>query len=92
MNEVEQQQLLNEVNNANNYQVAWDTCVGKFFDTKSEQLYDAFCNCSSQDPKALVDIRMQLNALLALKSDFEHFMSSGHMAKIQLDKENENDQ
>ena len=87
MDDVERQALEAEVLASDRYAAIWDDPVSGLFERKQAELYQAFIASPSTDPQRLVEIRMQVNALLWLKSEFTCIMDSGKLAKFQLEKE-----
>lgn len=73
------------------YKRIWDSVVGPFFIRKENELIEAFRGTRSNDTDALVMIRMQFNAIEALKVEFQHFITTGQIAQKQLfEEENKN--
>jgi hypothetical protein len=73
------------------YQRAWEFIIEPFFDAKQLELYEAFFNMPTSNKEALVDIKLQVNSLMSLKDEIEHYINTGKLAKTALEGESNGD-
>jgi hypothetical protein len=69
---------------------AWGHTIEPFFVDKEKHLFEAFCQCPTNNKEMLLDIKLQQNALTSLKEHFESFITTGQMAVRQLTEGEEN--
>ena len=71
------------------HQRAWEQTVKPFFESKESELFDMFIDCPTSEKEMLLDIKLQLNVLKALRINFESYIETGHMAATQLGERND---
>ena len=68
---------------------AWEQTVKPFFEEKEAELFDAFIDCPTSEKEMLMDLKLQLNVLKAMKIHFESYIDTGRMAATQLGDRND---
>lgn len=68
------------------YQVIYDEMIVPFFEAKQIQFMAAFQDVGIGDSGALASLHSQSKALDALRSEFEHYINTGKIAKTQLQR------
>jgi len=71
------------------HQRSWSETVEPFFESKEQELFEAFVDCPTSEKDTLIDLKMQLNVLKAMKVHFASYIETGHMASQQLGERNE---
>lgn len=65
----------------------WSSQIEPYFLEKRVALFDAFINCETANKELLIDLKMQLNALIGLEEYFKDKMLTGKMAQQTLKEE-----
>lgn len=65
---------------------AWHEFFKPFFDQKEVVLIEAFRACGLRDEEGLVKIKMQFQAIDALRSELLGYMDTGKLADISLNE------
>jgi len=86
MNDDLKEKLEIEAAQGEHYQRTWDGMIAPFFDQKSKELYDAFCQTPTDNKELMFDIKLQHNALNSLRRHFEEYIETGKLASKQLEK------
>lgn len=68
------------------YQRVFDSYIKPFIEAKRQVLFDAFQEVPVGQVDVLKDIKLQLTAINALEAHFNEFMTTGELAKMQLEK------
>lgn len=82
--------LLQDSAKGERYQRAWDDLIEPFFLEKDHELYQAFKELPTTESDSLVLLKLQVNALEALRDEFKHYINTGRLAQKQLIEELEN--
>lgn len=82
--DVIEERLLQEVDKANRYKNVWDEYLQPFFEQKEKDLFAAFKTISCHEPDTLMLCRMQCDALLSLRNEFETHINNGLIASQEL--------
>lgn len=75
-----------EVAKGDEYQRVFDSYIGPFIEAKKQVLFEAFQSVPVGSVEALKDIKLQLTAINSLEAHFKEFMTTGGLAKIQLER------
>lgn len=75
-----------EVAKGDEYKRVFDSYIGPFIEAKRQVLFDAFQEVPVGQVDVLKDIKLQLTAINALEAHFQEFMTTGELAKMQLEK------
>ena len=76
-----------EVAVGDEYQRVFDSYVGPFIEEKKRVLFEHFQTIPVGNVEALKDVKLQLTAINSLEAHFKEFMTTGHLAKMSLEKE-----
>lgn len=87
MNEAEKFQLEKEVAVAREKELVFNTHIKPFLDAKKYDLFEAFSMVSVTDTNALLNIRLQMQALTGLEADFQSYIDTGKIASFKLENE-----
>ena len=79
--------LQSEVAKGDEYQRIFDGYVGPFIEEKKQVLFEHFQTIPVGNVDALKDVKLQLTAINSLEAHFKEFMTTGHLAKMSLEKE-----
>lgn len=68
------------------YERVFDSYINPFLVEKRKVLFDAFQDVPLHQVDALKDIKAQLTAINSLEAHFKQFITTGKLAKIELEK------
>jgi hypothetical protein len=85
-------QLTREQQRGDRARRAYEEFIQPFIEQKMKVFFEAFHTCEPDDVKRLSEIRRMSMAVQALDDEIKSFITTGQMAKIQLEEENATDQ
>ena len=86
MTNEELQVLEIEASKGDRYQAAYNEMVVPFFEEKQMQFIAAFQDISVGDSERLASLHSQSKALDALRAEFQYYIDTGKIAKVQLQR------
>jgi len=87
----ETHQLTQEQMRGDRAKRAYDEFIRPFVEEKMKVFFEAFGTCEPDDVKRLSEIRRMSMAVQALDDEIKSFITTGQMARIQLEDNNATD-